>query len=99
MMSFPVLWTPTANRTLEKQIKYLEKKWGEHEIINFLDRVDEAIELISKNPVMYQLYDGPRRIHRCVLLSQVSLFYRIKPDCIELLVFWGNRQDPAELIL
>jgi len=37
--------------------------------------------------------------YKCVVLKQVSLFYRVKTNSIELLVFWDNRQEPSKLRL
>jgi hypothetical protein len=44
-------------------------------------------------------YSKEGGIHKCVLVKQVSLFYRIKANNVELLVFWDTRQDPAKLVL
>jgi len=44
-------------------------------------------------------YSPESDIHKCVIVRQVSLFYRVKFDVIELVLFWDNRQDPAKLKL
>jgi hypothetical protein len=48
---------------------------------------------------MCPVIDVKRNIHRCVVVKQVSLFYRIKSSHIELLLFWDNRQNPSKLKL
>jgi hypothetical protein len=59
-------------------------------------RTDEVIRHISNNPLLYP-YSKESNTHKCVVVKQVSLFYRVRPHAIELLTFWDNRPDPAKL--
>ncbi len=36
-------------------------------------------------------------IYKCVIVKQVSLYYRINKNQIELLRFWDNRRNPEKL--
>lgn len=60
------------------------------------NRVEYVVQHIRKNPLQYPA-SKEKDIHRCVVVKQISLFFRIKGKDIELLVFWDNRQDPAKL--
>jgi plasmid stabilization system protein ParE len=97
-MSYPVVWSPRARMTYYKILDYLDQEWTFREIENFIDRTEEALSHISRNPLLYQYSEG-NNAYRCVLVKQVSLFYRIKSDQVQLLVFWDNRQDPSKLLL
>gem|GEM_PF-6586297 len=46
-------------------------------------------------------YSEQSDTHRCVLFSQISLFYQVQKQTkeVELLLFWDNRQDPENLRL
>lgn len=97
-MSYTVTWSPTARLTYYQILQYLDEKWTIKELEAFINRTEEAINHICDNPLLYP-YSRESDTHKCVVVKQVSLFYRIKTETIELLVFWDNRQDPAELLL
>ncbi|MBS1530265.1 MAG: type II toxin-antitoxin system RelE/ParE family toxin [Bacteroidetes bacterium] len=97
-MSYPIIWSPRARISYYKILDYLDEQWTLREIENFIDRTEQALSHISRNPLLYQ-YSKANESYRCVLVKQVSLFYRIKSTQVELLVFWDNRQNPARLLL
>jgi plasmid stabilization system protein ParE len=98
MTKYPIIWSPTARLTYYNILEYLVENWTLKELEVFIDRTEEVISHIRENPSLYP-YSGLSDTHKCVLVKQVSLFYRVKSPVIELLVFWDNRQDPAKLRL
>jgi plasmid stabilization system protein ParE len=98
MASYSVIWSPTARLTYYQTLEYLDENWTEKELAAFINRTEEVISHICENPLLYP-YSKESDTHKCVVVKQVSLFYRIKTTDIELLVFWDNRQDPARLLL
>jgi plasmid stabilization system protein ParE len=97
-MSYTIIWSPTARLTYYQILDYLNEEWTLREIENFIDRTEQALTHISQNPLLYP-YSTDSDCFKCVLVKQVSLFYRLKSERIELLIFWGNKQNPAKLIL
>lgn len=97
-MDYSVTWSPTARVSYNYILEYLDEKWTVKEIEAFINRTEEVINYICDNPLLYP-YSKESDTHRCVLVRQVSLLYRVKTNYIELLVFWDNRQDPAKLLL
>jgi hypothetical protein len=97
-MSSNVIWSPVAKITYYQILEYLEQNWTIKEIENFINRVEYVVQHIRKSPLQYPA-SKEKNIHRCVVVKQVSLFFRIRGNDIELLVFWDNRQDPAKLKL
>ena len=97
MAAFSIIWSPTARITYYQVLEYLLENWTFKELETFIDRTEEVISHICSNPLLYP-YSIESDVHKCVVVKQVSLFYRIKTtNTIELLVFWDNRQDPAKL--
>lgn len=92
-------WTSKAESDFDDTLEYLGKTWGEAVKKDFYDNTMNVLALIAQTPLMYQLYDKPRKIHRCVLTKQISLYYRILETEIHLLTFWDNRQEPQKLQL
>ena len=97
-MEYDVTWSPTAQHSYYLILEYLEEKWTSKEIIAFIIRTEEVIKHICQNPLLFP-YSKKSATHKCVVIKQVSLFYRINRTTVELLVFWDNRQDPTKLRL
>jgi len=98
MNSYSVTWSPTARLTYYRILEYLAENWTIKEIESFIDRTEEVINHICNNHLLYP-YSIESDTYKCVVVKQVSLFYRVKTDSIELLVFWDNRQEPSKLRL
>lgn len=95
---YSILWSPTSRFTYLQILEYLDEKWTLKELQKFINRTEEVITHICANPLLYP-YSKESDTHKCVVVKQVSLFYRVKTDSIELLVFWDNRQEPSKLLL
>ncbi|PWK76502.1 hypothetical protein LX99_03368 [Mucilaginibacter oryzae] len=96
-MSKPdVIWSPVAELTYSQVLEYLNEYWTIKEIAAFIKRTDEVIGHIVNNPLLYPR-SARSDVHKCVVVKQVSLFYRVTSGNIELLMFWDNRLDPNKL--
>lgn len=81
---YSIIWSPTAQISYFKILEYLDENWTHKEL--------------EANPLLYP-YSKESDTHKCVVVKQVSLFYRVRNNDIELLVFWDTRQDPAKIVL
>jgi plasmid stabilization system protein ParE len=97
-MPYTIIWSPAARLTYYQILDYLNEEWTFREIENFIDRTEQVLTHISQNPSLYQYSEGTDT-YSCVLVRQVNLFYRLKSERIELLIFWDNRQNPSKLHL
>jgi plasmid stabilization system protein ParE len=93
---YKILWTDNALKELEQTIEYLEENWTERELRNLAESLEETITLISQNPLMFQSSKKKKDIRRAVILSLNSLYYRVSEDSVEILSFFGNRQNPKK---
>ena len=95
-----VIWTPEASETFNSNVDYLLIEWGDQVTSDFLNRVDEVVGSIKSNPKIYPLVNKNEQIHRCVVVKQITLYYRvISSERIDLLTFWNNFQNPESLKL
>ncbi|MGA9326825.1 MAG: type II toxin-antitoxin system RelE/ParE family toxin [Salegentibacter sp.] len=81
---------------MEDTIVYLDKNWTDKELKNFFLEVDHTIQLISKNPFLFQASERNRSIRRVIIAQYSSLYYRLNDEVIEILSFFSNRQDPQK---
>ena len=95
-MGIEIIWTKKAVRTFGKRIVYLEEHWTEKEIFNFTNRVNEYLESLQSQPLMFRKSIRLKNTHIGVIIKQVSLVYRVKPknQIIELIAFIDTRQNP-----
>ena len=92
-------WTKEAEDTFNQNIAYLEEEWSKAVIENFIDKTEEAIAVIEKHPLVFPTVNKKKGIHKCLVVKQVSLYYRVLENRIDLLTFWNNYQNPKRLKL
>ena len=95
-MGTEIIWSKRAIKTFGKRIAYLEEHWTDREIFNFTNRVNEYLDSLQSQPLMYRKSTRLKNTHIGVIIKQVSLVYRIKPksNTIVLVAFIDNRQNP-----
>lgn len=96
-MAYKIRWTKEANKTFDKIIEYLESRWTNREIVNFVKKSNQILAQISDRPEMFKS-SSKMKIRMGVITKQTSLFYQIddRNKIIVLLSFWDNRQDPSK---
>jgi hypothetical protein len=77
-------------------LEYLEYNWPDNVLESFMERTEQVSRLISMNPYLYP-YSEDIDAYKCVVVKQISLFYRLKKSKVEFLVFFDNRQNPEKL--
>lgn len=97
-MSLEVAWSPEANQDLWAQIDHLLNEWTEQEAKDFMDRVTYFTEIISNYPRAFQMTDH-KDVHFVPIVPQVTMFYRVLENKVEILRLWSNPQDPHQLSL
>jgi len=89
-------WTNKAIDTYDDVITYPYQIWGFSVAQKLIDQIDEIIILIEQNPTMYPAVPGFQQIRKAHISANISLYYRIKAETVELLYFWNNRRNPAD---
>lgn len=73
------------------------KEWTEQVHDNFIRRVNDVVAKIAGNPQLYVCVDTEKKLYRCVVTNQVSLYYQIIGLDVYLITFWNNYQNPERL--
>jgi plasmid stabilization system protein ParE len=94
---YKVLWTDHAISELKDTIEYLEENWTERELSNFSGELDHTVQLISKNPELFQVSKKKKEVRKAVVARYNNLYYRTKNDTIEILSLFSNRQNPDKI--
>jgi hypothetical protein len=97
MVSYNIISTKLAEDTYLQNIEYLENIWSEKEIIKFIKKVDEVVSILKISPQTFKKYRVNQNIHQIEIMKQITLFYQINDNNVELLLFFNNYQDPNQL--
>lgn len=89
-----IRWSTRAQNDYFSILSYLQERWGQKSLQDFADRVQQAIEIIRQNPYLFQASGKKKNVRRCVLRKQVSLYFRVTDDQIELITFFDSRRNP-----
>ena len=87
-----VIWSPQAKTDYWQNIDYLELEWTFQDVLNFIEKVESTIQLISNNNTFF-VSTNYKNVHKVVITKQISLYYRVMLTKIELLRFWNTYQD------
>ena len=85
-------WTWASKDDYWKNIEYLESRWSEKEVLNFINEVNYSIDLLKKGNLIFKK-SAYKNVYKMVILKQVTIYYSIENDTIYLLRFWNNYQD------
>ncbi len=85
-------WTFLSKNDYWKNIEYLESRWTEKEVLNFIHEVDFSVNLLMRENVVFTKSDY-LTVYKMVIIKQVTLYYSIQNETIYLLRFWNNYQD------
>jgi len=87
-----VIWSPQAKKDFWNNIDYLEAEWTFKDVVNFIKKVENTIDLLSKNNVHF-VPTNYKDVNKVVITKQITLYYKINSNTIELLRFWNTYQD------
>ncbi len=88
-----VTLSPRADEELELILAYLDNSFGINSAIKCIDNVEVICWQIAAFPFAFPAYKG-NAIRKAVVSRNLSMFYQVKEDTIELLSFWDNRMNP-----
>ena len=92
-----ILWTDSAKLTFSKIIDYLDKNWSEREIDIFVKRTEDVLSTLKHYPEMFRPSAKRKNVRIALLNKHTQMVYHYKPrkKQIEVLLFWGMKQNPA----
>tara|TARA_R110000868_G_C10949834_1_gene767721 strand:+ start:626 stop:931 length:306 start_codon:yes stop_codon:yes gene_type:complete len=93
-MSYKIIASPLANTSYLNNIDYLENCWTEKEIIQFIKKTDQVIDILKEAPNTFKTWYLDSKIHHIVIVKQITLYYEIENNNVHLLLFFNNYQEP-----
>jgi len=96
---FDIEWTFEAEQNLNAIFNYLEAVWTEREIIAFAKKLESNLQYISEFPTIFPFYNNEKKVRRCVLSPQTTIYYREIPEenKVVIITLFDNRRNPKLL--
>lgn len=92
-----IVWSKRALSDLDEIICYLQENWTEKEIRKFSQKLDHLLEILQHQPYLFSESISISDTYRAVLSKQVSIYYQVGNNEIQLITLFDNRQDPEKL--
>lgn len=92
-----VFWTLSAQKSLQQIYDFTSERWNEQIAEELLAQLDYRISQIQINPELAPTFINSQ-FRKIVIHQSTSLFYKITPTYIKLLLVWHNRQNPNNLL-
>ena len=94
-----ICWTDSAKISFSKIVDYLKQAWSEKEVEKFVTRTEEMLLLLKRYPEMCRPSLKRKNVRIGILDKHTQLIYHYKPrkKQIEILLFWGTKQNPSKL--
>lgn len=92
-----ILWTNTARKTFDEIVSYLQNKWSEKDVENFINQVSQMLSLLQRYPEMCRPSIKREYVRIGIVNKHTQIVYYYKPDRkqIEILLFWNMKQNPV----
>jgi plasmid stabilization system protein ParE len=87
-----IIWSPQAKKDYWQNIDYLEAEWTFNDVVRFIDKVVAIVNLLSHENIHF-ISTNYKNVNKVVITKQITLFYKMNSEKIELLRFWNTYQD------
>jgi plasmid stabilization system protein ParE len=96
MENRPLRWSTRAREENRKLTIYLLGEWGEKIATRVSGLIDKAAQRIHQTPEQFPIFSKHKRVRRCVVSPQTSIFFRVDKEEIIIISIFDNRQSPRK---
>jgi plasmid stabilization system protein ParE len=86
-----------VQKKIKNLLEYLEENWSVNVRIKFAKKLYTSINLIRTNPELFPKSQINKKLHKCVVTKQTSLFYNFTNKQVNVVSFFDTRQNPTKL--
>jgi hypothetical protein len=94
---FEIYWQRLSEITFSEEMTFIFSKWNQFEVDKFSFLVHKNLDRLATNPFLGKPINS---VYKIVISKQTTLYYKVSESDkrIDLLVFWNNLKNPADLI-
>jgi plasmid stabilization system protein ParE len=91
-----LVFSSRSKTEIKTIVDYLIEKWSVTISDEFLDKLKANLDLIQKSPELFPKSKS-RNYHKCVVIKQVTIFYRFDYKKIYIISVFDTRQNPKKI--
>jgi plasmid stabilization system protein ParE len=97
-MAYKITWSPEALESFDAIVEYINNRFTEKEVKQFVGLVNRRLLLLQKVPQTFRTTARTSMRRKTVIHKRTILFYKIreKIKVVELLSFFDTRQNPGK---
>lgn len=93
-----IVFTKNATKSLQDIIDFLNHQWTQKEINNFKKEFDKFIQSVQDGIISYPTVEWDKNLRYALIGNkQVKVYFDLKLDCIEILLFFPSKSNPQQL--
>jgi len=92
-----IIWSPLSEKDFTSILDYLQTKWNDKVVRDFIEMTESVIGQIAANPTQFPVINRKSHVRKCVITKHNTLFYRDRKEHIDILRIFDTRQDPHKL--
>jgi plasmid stabilization system protein ParE len=97
-MAYKIIYKKRFQKKLFKLLDYLKSAWGEKVADEFIARLQNRLQTLSKQPYIGVPSSIIKTVRSILITKHNRLYYRIKDNTIEVLNMYDTRRDPEKNI-
>jgi plasmid stabilization system protein ParE len=94
MNSYKIIVSPRATAEYKEILRYISLNFGHSKVEETDNNFIQIINQIANNPSQFPYFSKRKKIRKCVISSQTTLYYRLDEDVVNLLSFRSNFMNP-----
>ena len=92
----PLKLSPRARQDFIDILHYTGETWGEHQLLIYRDKINDALHAISNNPELGHSRDDLPPTHRAYVVGSHIIVFRIIADCVGVIRILHQRMSLAK---
>ncbi|SRR5690554_891758 len=97
-MVYKIIVSGTAEKTYLSNIEFLLNNWSQKEVDKFILKTQEISDVLKYTPFAFQAWEQDPEIRKVPVVKQITIFYSVSGNRVEILLFWNCHQDPRKLL-
>jgi plasmid stabilization system protein ParE len=86
-----------AQKKTKILLEYLEAKWSVRVRIKFAKKLYDSLKIIRANPEIFPKSRTNKKLHKCVVTKQTTLFYNFTSKQVNVIALFDTRQNPTKI--
>ncbi len=95
-MAYEVIYKKRFKNKLIKLLLYLEYEWGQRTADQFLNKIDERIETLKKQPLIGKPSERKPEVRTILITKHNRIYYKFSNKKIVILNMYDTRRNPKK---